>query len=79
MKELLKLVLFISLTGCLMTQPNPIDDQGNDKVPVVSILPVGNPIPLPNTQVVAGELAQSNTALEHEKLTSKDSKEGDSK
>ena len=62
-----------------MSQQIPTDSQSEKKIPTVSILPVGNPVPLPATETNASELLQSGVVLEHVESTQEKSNKGDEK
>lgn len=76
MRKLLNVILFFSLKGCSMSQQIPTDSQSEKKIPTVSILPVGNPVPLPAIETNASELLQSGVVLEHVESTQEKSNRG---
>lgn len=62
-----------------MSQEISTDSQGKEKIPTVSILPVGNPVPLPPIETNKSELLQSNVVLQHVESTQEKSNKGDKK
>lgn len=79
MTKLLCVVLFISLKGCSMSQELSTDVQVEKKIPTVSILPVGNPVPLPTIDTNKSELLKSNAGLQQADSTQEESNKGANK
>lgn len=79
MIKLFQIILFVSLKGCSMSQQISTDSQSEKKIPTVSILPVGNPVPIPSTETNVSDFLQSEVLLEHVESTQEKSNNGDGK
>lgn len=62
-----------------MSQQISTDSQSEKKIPTVSILPVGNPVPIPSTETNVSDFLQSEVLLEHVESTQEKSNNGDGK